>query len=274
MNNGKLTIRFSLFIVHSKIVHYLCAMRYFIEHSYKGTAYHGWQKQLNGISVQEILEKALEQILREKIEITGSSRTDKGVHATKQFAHFDSNFELKNLGNLAHRLNAILPKDIAIQKIFEVSGEAHARFDAVFRKYIYRIVPEKNPFWQDFAYCFRANFDFEKMNEAGKILTQYTDYQAFSKVHTQVNNFECQIEYAFWEQKDGMILFHIKANRFLRGMVRTIVGTMIEVGLNRISLEEFEQIILSKDRRKAGRAVPAAGLTLVEVGYDKLIFLK
>jgi tRNA pseudouridine38-40 synthase len=174
---------------------------------------------------------------------------------------------MTELGQIAYKSNAILSKEIAIKKIFKVKPDFHSRFDATHRKYEYQILKEKSPFGFELAYYYRPELDIELMNQAGTILTQYIDFQCFSKVHTDVKTFNCKIEFAFWESKNELLVFHIKADRFLRGMVRAIVGTMIEIGSKRMSLEQFEQIILSKDRGKAGRAVPAEGLTLVEVGY-------
>jgi tRNA pseudouridine38-40 synthase len=242
-------------------------MRYLIECSYKGTAFHGWQVQDNAPSVQGHIEQALSTVLRQEIQIIGSSRTDAGVHAYQQFAHFDTGFSLSNLEKVIYALNGILPKDIAIQQIRAVSDKFHSRFDATFRRYLYRISQQKTPFWREFSYFYRAPLDMELMNNAGEILKNYSDFQCFSKVHTDVVTFNCQIEYANWERHDQFLLFHIKADRFLRGMVRAIVGTMLEVGTGKLSLSGFEEIILSKNRNKAGRAVPAEGLTLVEVGY-------
>ncbi|WP_435355441.1 tRNA pseudouridine(38-40) synthase TruA [Emticicia sp. SJ17W-69] len=243
-------------------------MRYLIECSYKGTEFHGWQIQPNAMTVQEEIEKAISIILKQKIEITGSSRTDAGVHAFQQYAHIDIEEEIPNVDKFAHSMNGILPKAIAIKRILQVADDFHSRFDATHRRYLYRIVQDKNPFWNEMAYFIRTNLDIDLMNQAGEILLKHIDFQCFSKVKTDVATFDCKIEYAYWERQEKFLLFHIKADRFLRGMVRAIVGTMIEVGAGRMQLSDFEQIILSKNRNKAGRAVPPEGLTLVEVGYD------
>ncbi len=248
---------------------YLCPMRYLIECSYKGTIFHGWQVQDNATTVQGHIEQALTTILKQPMQIIGSSRTDAGVHAYQQFAHFDVEEPLNNIEKMVYAMNGILPKDIAIQQIRLVSDEFHSRFDATFRRYLYRISPQKSPFWQEFSYFYRAPLDIEQMNRAGEILKKHIDFQCFSKVHTDVATFNCRIEWAYWERQDQFLLFHIKADRFLRGMVRAIVGTMLEVGTGKISLSAFEEIILSKNRNEAGRAVPALGLTLVEVGYGR-----
>jgi tRNA pseudouridine38-40 synthase len=245
-------------------------MRYLIECSYKGTEFHGWQKQPNATSVQENIEKALSMVLKQSTEIIGSSRTDTGVHAEQQFAHFDVELPILNTAKLVHSLNGILPKGIAIKQILAVKDNFHSRFDATHRRYLYRILPKKNPFWSDISYYFHSGLDIGKMNFAGEILKKHTDFQCFSKVNTDVMTFNCKIEVALWEYQGDFLLFHIKADRFLRGMVRAIVGTMIEVGAGRMSLEGFENIILSKNRGKAGRAVPPEGLTLMEVGYDSI----
>jgi tRNA pseudouridine38-40 synthase len=245
-------------------------MRYLIECSYKGTAFHGWQIQPNAESVQQHIEKALSMILKHKVDITGSSRTDTGVHAFQQFAHFDFDAAIPNLEKVRHGMNGILPKTISIKQIVLVSDEFHSRFDATHRRYLYRIVEEKSPFWYETSYFFKLKLDFEQMNKAGEMLQKHIDFQCFSKVNTDVATFNCKIEFAYWERQDKMLLFHIKADRFLRGMVRAIVGTMLDVGSGKLQLTDFEQIILSKNRNNAGRAVPPEGLTLVEVGYDSI----
>ncbi|WP_394996212.1 tRNA pseudouridine(38-40) synthase TruA [Emticicia sp.] len=242
-------------------------MRYLIECSYKGTAFHGWQIQLNAISVQEQIENALSVLLKQKVDISGSSRTDTGVHAFQQFAHFDIAAEISNVDKFTHSMNGILPQEIAIKQIMLVADDFHSRFEATHRQYLYRIIQEKNPFWYEMAYFIKANLDLDLMNNAGQILLQYTDFQCFSKVKTDVTTFDCKIEFAYWERQEQFLLFHIKADRFLRGMVRAIVGTMIEVGTGRMTLADYEQVILSKSRKNAGQSVPPEGLTLVEVGY-------
>ncbi|WP_337041186.1 tRNA pseudouridine(38-40) synthase TruA [Emticicia sp. 17c] len=242
-------------------------MRYLLECSYKGTVFHGWQIQENAPTVQGYIEQALTTVLRQPMQIVGSSRTDAGVHAYQQFAHFDVAEPLKNVDKIVYAVNGVLPKDIAVRQIVEVADDFHSRFDATFRRYTYRITPVKSPFWQEFSYFYRASLDIDLMNRAGELMKKHIDFQCFSKVHTDVATFNCKIEWAYWEQDGQFSLFHIKADRFLRGMVRAIVGTMLEVGTGKLSLEGFEEIILAKNRQKAGRAVPAEGLTLVEVGY-------
>ncbi|MAC87500.1 MAG: tRNA pseudouridine(38-40) synthase TruA [Gammaproteobacteria bacterium] len=241
-------------------------MRYFIELSYKGTNYHGWQIQPDASSVQEEITKALATILQEKILLVGAGRTDAGVHASQMFAHVDTVKKLSN--NYVHKLNAILPNDIVIKSIKEVSGDTHARFDAVSRTYEYRILLGRDPFllettWQ----LHQKNLQIEKMNEAANLLFKYEDFESFSKVKTDVNTFNCTIMKAVWTLEDKHLIFHIKANRFLRNMVRAVVGTLLEVGLEKKTVEDFRKIIESKKRSEAGLSVPAKGLFLTEVCY-------
>ena len=241
-------------------------MRYFIELSYKGTNYHGWQIQPDASSVQEEITKALATILQEKILLVGAGRTDAGVHASQMFAHVDTVKKLTD--DYVHKLNAILPNDIVIKSIKEVSDDTHARFDAVSRTYEYRILLGRDPFllettWQ----LHQKNLQIEKMNEAANLLFKYEDFESFSKVKTDVNTFNCSIMKAVWTLEDKHLIFHIKANRFLRNMVRAIVGTLIEVGLGKKTVEDFRKIIESKKRSEAGLSVPAKGLFLTEVCY-------
>ena len=243
-------------------------MRYFIECAYRGTNYSGWQIQINALTVQEVIEKALTTLLKHKIEITGSSRTDAGVHAKQQFAHFEMEEEILDCENLVYRMNKLLPFEISVQKFFKVAEDYHSRFEATSRKYEYRISRKKNPFQKGLSYEFNGNLNIELMNKASLILFEHTDYQCFSKIHTEVLTFNCLISEAYWqEETNDLLVFHIKANRFLRGMVRAIVGTLLEIGMGKLSVNDFEKIILSKDRKKAGRAVPAEGLFLMEVNY-------
>ncbi len=247
-------------------------MRYFLELSYNGKAYHGWQNQPNAISVQEVTEKALSTLLRETIAIVGAGRTDAGVHAKQMFAHFDTEEEFEE-ENLKFKLNAFLPKDIAIQSIFKVTPEAHARFDALSRTYLYRISLQKDAFNYDNAYNFRNDLDLDKMNEASKILFNYIDFECFSKSNTDVNTFNCTIMKAEWTQQDNEFHFVIKADRFLRNMVRAVVGTMINIGAGKIEVEELHNIIKSKNRSEAGFSVPAHALYLTKIEYPKEIKL-
>ena len=243
-------------------------MRYFIECAYRGTKYSGWQIQINALTVQEVIEKALTTLLNREILLTGSSRTDAGVHAHQQFAHFEIEEEILDCENLVYRMNKMLPFDISIHKIFRVADDYHSRFEALSRKYEYRISRKKNPFHRGLSYEFNGNLNIELMNNACQILFKYIDYQCFSKINTDVLTFNCTILEAQWkEEENDLLVFHIKANRFLRGMVRAIVGTLLEIGMGKLSVSDFEKIILSKDRKKAGRAVPAEGLFLMEVNY-------
>lgn len=241
-------------------------MRYFIELSYKGTNYHGWQIQPDASSVQEEITKALATILQEKILLVGAGRTDAGVHASQMFAHVDTVKKLTD--DYVHKLNAILPNDIVIKSIKEVSDETHARFDAVSRTYEYRILIGRDPFLLDTTWqLHQKNLQIEKMNEAANLLFEYEDFESFSKVKTDVNTFNCTIMKAVWILEDKHLIFHIKANRFLRNMVRAIVGTLLEVGLGKKTIEDFRNIIESKKRSEAGLSVPAKGLFLTEVCY-------
>ena len=241
-------------------------MRYFIELSYKGTNYHGWQIQPDVNSVQEEITKAFETILQEKIQIVGAGRTDAGVHASQMFAHVDTTKELTD--EYIHKFNTILPNDIVIIAIKEVLDEKHARFNAISRSYEYRILIGRDPFLLDTTWQIHKNkIQIDKMNKAAKILFQYEDFESFSKVKTDVKTFNCTIMRAEWRREGNQLIFYIKANRFLRNMVRAIVGTLLDVGLEKISIEDFRNIIESKKRSEAGLSVPAKGLFLTEVNY-------
>ena len=241
-------------------------MRYFIELSYNGKKYHGWQIQPDVVSVQEKLNNALSTVLQEKIEVVGAGRTDTGVHASQMFAHF--NVENSISGDVVHKLNSILPNDITVYTIFLVAEEKHARFDALTRSYEYRIWLGRNPFLLDFSWQIHSQkLNLFKMNAAAKVLLEYEDFQTFSKVKTEVYTFNCDVKAAFWIQEGNLLTFHISANRFLRNMVRAIVGTLVDVGLEKISIHEFRQIIESKNRGNAGLSVPAKGLFLTQIKY-------
>lgn len=248
-------------------------MRYFIELSYNGKAYHGWQNQPNATSVQEVLEKALSTLLREPIDIVGAGRTDAGVHAKQMFAHFDTVADFSK-NEITYKLNSFLPKDIAIHAIFEVPNDAHARFDALSRSYIYRISTTKNVFDYNYSYNFNLPLDVEAMNEACKVLFEYKNFKCFSRSNTDVKTYNCEIMEAKWEKEKSMLIFSITANRFLRNMVRAIVGTMLDIGLGKISTEEFHDIIKSKDRTKAGASVPGHALYLTNITYPNQILKK
>jgi tRNA pseudouridine38-40 synthase len=247
-------------------------LRFFIEFSYNGKAYHGWQYQPNAISVQEVLEKALSIILKKDISLMGAGRTDAGVHASQMFAHFDFEDDIE-VKNLVYKLNSFLPNDIAVKDIFLVHPDAHARFDALSRTYHYKISTSKNVFDFDFAYQLQLPLDVEAMNKACKILFEYRDFQCFSKSNTDVKTYHCDIKDAFWKQSTGQLIFTITADRFLRNMVRAIVGTMVNIGLAKLKPEDLREIIVSKDRSKAGFSVPAHGLYLVEIVYPETLKL-
>ncbi|WP_372932552.1 tRNA pseudouridine(38-40) synthase TruA [Mariniphaga sediminis] len=241
--------------------------RYFVQLSFKGTRYHGWQVQPNAISVQEVLEKAFSTILREEISVVGAGRTDTGVHASFFVLHFDTENEILDTTKLVFQLNSFLPFDIAIQKIWQVTTEAHARFGALSRTYHYYITTQKNPFHSETAFYYRGNLDVAKMNEAARILLEYDDFTSFSRLHTDVKTNLCKIYRAEWQQEKNRLVFTIRANRFLRNMVRAVVGTLLEVGKGKLSLENFREIIEVKDRGAAGASAPAHGLFLAEVEY-------
>jgi len=245
-------------------------LRYFIHLAYNGTPYHGWQIQPNANSVQETLNKAFSVLLQSEINLIGAGRTDTGVHAKEMYAHFD--FEKPfDIPNLVHKLNSYLSKDIVIYNIIPVKDDAHTRFDATKRTYEYHIHQFKNPFLQELSWYFNQYLDVALMNEAAKILYNYTDFECFSKVNTDVSTFDCTIFEAYWKQEKDQLIFTISANRFLRNMVRSIVGSLINVGLHKITLTDFKAIIESKSREKAGFSVPAHGLYLKEITYDYII---
>ncbi|MEM1407239.1 MAG: tRNA pseudouridine(38-40) synthase TruA [Bacteroidota bacterium] len=247
-------------------------MRYFFATAYDGTNYHGWQRQENAISVQQVLEEALSTILRTEMAVVGSGRTDTGVHCKQQFFHADFN-EFIDEAKLAFQLNSFLPKDISIDGIKRVEDHAHARFSAVARSYQYKINTKKDPFLRSYSYHFPKALNIPLMNEACTFLVGDHDFESFSKVKTEVNHFRCIVSLAQWKKEENNIFFDITANRFLRGMVRAVVGTLLQVGRGSLSLKDFQQIILSKDRRKAGAAVPAHGLCLRSVQYPSTTFV-
>jgi len=247
-------------------------LRYFIALSYNGKHYHGWQTQPNAITVQQTLEKALSTLLRENISIIGAGRTDAGVHARIMYAHFDISKTI-HTKELVYQLNSFLPSDIAIKEIVRVADGSHARFDAVRRSYAYWVTPYKDPFLYDYAYYLRADLDIEMMNKAAEILLQTDDFQCFSKSNTDVKTYICDVQKAHWQMEDSLLVFNITADRFLRNMVRAVVGTLLEVGMDRCTIAQFREILASKDRRQAGVSVPAQGLYLTQVQYPKNIFL-
>lgn len=248
--------------------------RYFIYLAYEGTNYHGWQVQPNGVSVQECLQKALSTLLRVETEVVGAGRTDAGVHAKLMVAHFDSEKEDLNLALLTDKLNRLLPPDISVYRVCKVHPEAHARFDALSRTYKYYITSVKSPFNRHLKWRMHGSLNYELMNEAAKILFEYTDFTSFSKLHTDVKTNNCKIMQAEWVQEDETTwVFTIKADRFLRNMVRAVVGTLVEVGRGKMSIEEFRKVIELKDRCKAGASVPGHALFLVDIEYPAETFI-
>lgn len=242
--------------------------RYFLNIAYCGTPYCGWQRQPNGTAVQEVIEKALSTVLRTETAVTGAGRTDAGVHALGMTAHFDTETEITDPARLKNSLNCLLPASIAINDIVSVPNELHARFDAISRRYEYHIVNHKDPFATDRAYRLPQKLDIDAMNRAAAVLFEYTDFTSFSKVHTDVKKNNCTIRYAQWEEKEGRVVFTIEANRFLRNMVRAIVGTLVDVGTHKIDADGVRRIIEARDRCRAGHSVPACGLYFIEAKYE------
>ncbi|MCB9224868.1 MAG: tRNA pseudouridine(38-40) synthase TruA [Crocinitomicaceae bacterium] len=242
-------------------------MRVFLQLSYKGTKFFGWQIQPEQASVQETIEQELTRLNSGKeVKITGCGRTDTGVHASEYFAHFDQTFEM-DPAQLKFKLNNMLPQDIAIQAVIPIHDEAHARFDAISRTYHYFIHRDKAPFIYETSWYRPQELDMDSMNRACLLLMDHKDFECFSKVHTDVENFDCNIMHAAWIRSEKGYIFTITANRFLRNMVRAIVGTMIGVGEGKLSLEEFQAILDSKNRSEAGQSVPARGLFLAGIRY-------
>ena len=248
-------------------------MRYFIEISYQGTNYHGWQSQPNASTVQEIIENCLSKITNNSIKLLAAGRTDSGVHANQMFAHFDINEKINDKNSFIHKTNSFLPSDIAVKNLLQVEDDSHARFDALSREYEYHISLKKTPFEIDKSYLYKKTLDLNKMNKCCDILLQYTDFKSFSKSKTDVKTYDCQIFKAKWVLNGDSLIFKIKADRFLRNMVRAIVGTLIEVGLGKINQKDFKVIIEKKDRQLAGFSVPAHGLYLkkIEYNWDKVL---
>ena len=242
-------------------------MRYFIHFSYDGTNYHGWQIQPNGITVQGELQHALSVLLRADTPVTGAGRTDTGVHARNMVAHFDTEATIDG-GQLVYKLNRLLPRDIAVSRIVEVADDMHARFSATRRTYRYYVCTKKDPFCRNYYWHTHFNLDFELMNTAADVLKEYDDFGAFCKSHSDVKTTLCTIYEAQWHrQADGSWYFEITANRFLRNMVRAVVGTLVEVGRHRMSLEEFRRVIEGKKRTDAGESMPGHALFLESVEY-------
>jgi tRNA pseudouridine38-40 synthase len=246
--------------------------RYFLKLSFNGTNYHGWQVQANSHSVQQEINNALTVLLKTPTETAGCGRTDTGVHARVFFAHFETEKAIENKLDFLHHLNCIIPKDIAVNDLIEVDAKYHARFAATSRTYQYYLHRNKDPFLNESSYFFPSKLDFDKMNSAAQFLIGQNDFSSFSKSRTQVKHFNCHISQAFWSPAGFPFhwLFQITADRFLRTMVRTIVGTLLEVGEGKISADDFKNIIAGKSRREAGIAVPPHGLYLVDVQYPFL----
>lgn len=243
-------------------------MRYFIQLSFDGTAYHGWQIQPNGASVQETLQKALSTLLRQPTEVVGAGRTDAGVHARMMVAHMDTSVEL-DCAQLVYKSNKLLPHDIAVQRIWPVEDDMHARFSATSRTYQYHIHTSKSPFQRHYSWQVTFPLDFDRMNEAANRLLQYEDFTSFSKVDTDTKTNLCHITEAHWRHVEkGSWVFTITANRFLRNMVRAIVGTLVEVGRGRMTVDDFCRVIEQKNRCSAGESVPGHALSLTNVSYD------
>ncbi|CAI8248609.1 MAG TPA: tRNA pseudouridine(38-40) synthase TruA [Flavobacteriaceae bacterium] len=245
-------------------------MRYFVFFAYNGAGYHGWQSQPNALTVQQEMEQAFETLLQEPIALTAAGRTDAGVHASFMVAHFDTSNSLPE--NLCFLLNQYLSNAISINRIQNVSDSAHARFDALSRTYQYTISSVKNPFRYPYQYYIKGSLDLAQMNASAALLLEYEDFECFSKVNTDVKTFMCQIEKAHWESLENQYIFTIKANRFLRNMVRAIVGTLIEIGQGKRTLDSLHKTLRSKDRSQAGYSVPAHALFLTDIEYPKTLF--
>lgn len=247
-------------------------MRYFIRFAYDGTAFHGSQRQPNGVTVQETMEQALAMIFREDMPLTFAGRTDAGVHAREMYAHFDINASIVN--NLKFRLNGILPDSIAIYDIFRVTDDAHARFSAKRRTYEYHVIDHKDPFLLPYATRLRTPIDFVAMNEAARHLIGRQDFASFCRTHTDVKTTICDLTQAEWKELgNGHAVFTISADRFLRNMVRAVVGTLFQVGIGKITKEQFAEVIAQHNRCSAGDSAPAQGLYLTHIEYPKEIFL-
>lgn len=248
-------------------------MRYFIELSYHGKNYHGWQIQPNEISVQETVENALSLLLNQKIQVVGCGRTDAGVHASQFFLHFDFQDEIDK-GKLKFKLNSFLPKDIAIFQIHNVQKEAHARFNALSRTYQYKMTLVKDPFESDLKFLMpQVSLDIEQMNKAAEVLLDFKDFKCFSRSKTDVKTYDCDISEAYWVKDNDELTFYITADRFLRNMVRAIVGTLLDIGKGKMTINDLIEIIESRDRTKAGASVKAKGLYLSKIRYPEHIFI-
>ncbi len=248
--------------------------RYFINISFKGTSYHGWQLQPNALTVQNILEDALSLVLGEAIRTTGAGRTDAGVHARSFYAHFDSPSEtLHEDRKFIYRLNSLLPHDISVNSVNRAHPDSHARFSALSRTYCYHISLVRDPFTFDYSWPLYPAPDIRLMNEACSLLTRYDDFTSFARLHSDVTTNICSVKAARWEKIDNRLLFTIRADRFLRNMVRAITGTAVDVGRGKLSVYDFEEIIKARDRCRAGKSAPAKGLFLEDIEYPEGIFI-
>lgn len=245
--------------------------RYFLEVAYKGTNYSGFQIQQNAITIQSEVEKALQILFKKKFELTGSSRTDAGVHALQNFFHFDSDVIIEK--DKSYNLNAILTDDIVLKNILPVTSDAHCRFDADFREYKYNIYTHKNPFLKDRAYYFPYKINVDLLHEAAAYLLQQNNFASFSKKHTQVNNFICQLSKSQWYYEGDCLVYNVAGNRFLRGMVRALVATMLKVAQHQITIQQLEEIVASCDCNNVYFDAPACGLFLCKVSYPPSIFI-
>jgi pseudouridylate synthase I len=248
--------------------------RFFLRFSYDGRNYHGWQNQPNGITVQEVMTKVMGHLFGPDLTLTGAGRTDAGVHARKMYAHFDTETPVTNRQALVKKLNIMMPSDISVQDVIPVIPDAHARFSATSRTYEYWMCSEKNVFNRQYYAPLFRELDLEAMNRVTKCLFEYSDFSCFSKSNTDVKTNNCKIMQAYWEKRGDFLVFTIQADRFLRNMVRAIVGTLLEVGRGKMDEAGFRAVIDSKDRCKAGSSVNAKGLFLIDVSYPEEIFLK
>ena len=247
-------------------------MRFFLELSYKGTAYSGFQVQENAHTIQAEIENTLAILFRERVELTGSSRTDTGVHALQNYFHFDrvfplAKYRLKDKKELVYKLNAILPSDISVRSVREVSDQSHCRFDAIYREYNYYLSREKNPFVQDRSWHFPYPLNMDALQEAAGLLMEYEDFTSFSKRNTQAKSFTCRITCSEWMVKRNMLVYKVRSDRFLRGMVRALTASMLDVGKGKTTIGEFRAIIEGRDCTRANFAAPAQGLFLMKVAF-------
>lgn len=245
--------------------------RYFIQLSYLGTYYHGWQVQPQSVSIQQKINESLNIILRTKdIHVVGCGRTDTGVHASEYFAHFDTNIKIEQTDKLVYKLNRILPFDIAVQKVFSVNHDQHARFSAIKRTYKYYISLEKTPFNDKTSLFYHHPLNLDLLNQAAEIILDYIDFESFCKAHSDANNYLCTVTASYWEKVGNQLVYTVTANRFLRNMVRALVGTQLDVGRGYITIEKFKEIIESKKRTNAGKSIAAKGLFLNKIEYPFL----